>query len=82
MRIRFNEEIGTLDVDGVIISASVLRDLVNPDRRLLFRFQRKDGIITAMALTEKNVVWIDNPDEIADQTTDFGIAGESADRKE
>lgn len=72
MRIRFNEEIGTLDIDGVIISASVLRELVDPDRRLLFRFERKNGVVQATAYAETQVLWLDR-DEITDQTTDFGV---------
>lgn len=62
MRIRFNEETGILDIDGVLISASVLREMVDPDRRLLFRFERKDGIIQAKAFDESNVVWLDESD--------------------
>ena len=73
MRIRFNEEIGTLDIDGVIISAAVLREIVDPDRRLLFRFERKGDVIQARVFTEKQCVWIEDPDEITDQTTDFGV---------
>jgi hypothetical protein len=61
MRIRFNEELGTIDIDGVIISASVLRELVNPDRRLLFRFERKDGVIQATAYSEMQILWLDKP---------------------
>ena len=76
MRIRFNEEIGTIDIDGVVISANVLRELVNPDRRLLFRFERKDGVIQATAYGEENVVWLEKPDSILDQTTDFGVTKE------
>jgi hypothetical protein len=73
MRIRFNEEIGTLDIDGVMISAAVLRELVDPDRRLLFRFLRKDGIITAVALDERSVIWIDPVDQVpTDQAIEFG----------
>lgn len=73
MRIRFNEEIGTIEIDGVVISANVLRELVNPDRRLLFRFERKDGIIRATAYSELQCIWIDPPETISDQTTDFGV---------
>jgi hypothetical protein len=73
MRIRFNEEIGTLDIDGVIISAAVLRELVNPDNRFLFRFERKDGVIQAKVFTERQCVWIENPDGITDQTAEFGM---------
>lgn len=62
MRIRFNEETGILDVDGVLISAKVLKELVNPDNRLLFRFERKDGIIQAIAFNENSVVWIEDSD--------------------
>ena len=72
MRIRFNEEIGTLDIDGVLISASVLRELVNPDRRLLFRFERKNGTITCSAYSELQVLWLDREENITDQTTEFG----------
>jgi hypothetical protein len=81
LRIRFNEEIGTIDLDGVVISANVLRELVNPDRRLLFRFERKDGVLTATAYSELQVVWLDRPEEIADQTTEFGVADERANRQ-
>ncbi len=76
MRIRLNEEIGIIDIDGVVISANVLRELVNPDRRLLFRFMKKDGVISATAYTENQCIWIEPPDEIPDQTTEFGVVNQ------
>lgn len=68
MRIRFNEELGTLEIDGRMISAAVLREIVDPNRRMLFRFERIDGVIQATAYTEGQVIWIDkerDPDRVA-----------------
>jgi hypothetical protein len=78
MIIRFSEEHGTITIDGVVISAGVLRELVNPDRRLLFRFERKDGIITAEAFSEARVLWLDESDLARQEdgsTVEFGIEG-------
>ncbi len=77
MRIRFNEEVGTITIDGVVISANVLREIVNPDRRVLFRFQRRAGKLTATVYTEKQLIWIDRPDDIDDQTAEIGMVAEN-----
>jgi hypothetical protein len=78
MRIRFNEEIGTITIDGVVISANVLLELVNPDRRLLFRFERKDGKIQATAFSEEQVLWLDRPSdhEVQNQAVEFDVLNE------
>jgi hypothetical protein len=81
MIIRFSEEHGTITIDGVVISAGVLRELVDPDRRLLFRFERKDGLIQATAYSESQVIWLDSPETITDQTTDFGVLKQTEDRR-
>ena len=72
MRIRFDEEIGIIEIDGVSISAAVLREIVNPDRRLLFRFVRKGNQISAAALDESQVIWLDKEDTDG-QTAELGI---------
>jgi hypothetical protein len=72
MRIRVDEEVGTLEIDGVLLSANVLRELVDPDRRLLFRFQRRGGVIEAIPLDESKVIWIDPPDEKKEHAIEFG----------
>ena len=73
MRIRYNEEIGTIDIDGVIISANVLKELVDPDRRVLIRFQRRDGIIKALVFSESRVIWIDPIEDDEDLEASLGI---------
>ena len=77
MRIRFDEELGTLELDGVVISAKVLRELANPDRRALFRFQRKDGIIQAVVYSENEVLWFPKSEEQDCGTVDFGVENQS-----
>ena len=76
MRIRYNEEIGTIDIDGVVISANVLRELVDPNRRLLFRFEKKNGVIQATAFSESQVIWLEQSDlerEAGEATLEFGV---------
>ena len=82
MRIRFNEEIGTLDIDGTLISASVLRELVDPDRRLLFRFERLGGVIQATAYSENQIVWLEKSDVDGDQKIEFGVVNQESNGRE
>jgi hypothetical protein len=72
MTIRFNEELGTITIDGRVISASVLREIVDPEKNLLFRFRERDGIIQAVAYSEEQVIWMEKVDE-QDQALDFGV---------
>lgn len=62
MRIRVNEEAGVIEIEGVVISLAVLREIVNPDRRLLFRFEKKAESIQATCYSESQVIWLDRND--------------------
>jgi len=72
MHIRVDEQVGTISIDGVLISVGVLRELVDPDHRLLFRFQRRGGVIEAIPIGEEKVIWIDPPDEQRAHAVEFG----------
>jgi hypothetical protein len=74
MRIRYDEELGTIEMDGVILSAQVLREIVNPDKRLLFRFERKDGVVYATVHDERTVLWLDAGESMP--TAEIGITDE------
>ena len=76
MRIRFSEQLGTIEIDGVLISAGVLKEIVDPDTRLLFGFVRVGGIIKATAIDERSAIWID-PDP-NDQSTEFGVVNQNS----
>lgn len=72
MRIRWDESEGYIDIDGVKISAQVLREIVDPDKRVLLRFRKGDtGLIEAAVYDESNVIWIDRDDGKA-STIQFG----------
>lgn len=73
MRIRFDEEIGIIELDGVRISANVLREIVNPDRRVLFRFVREGEVIRTVVYSEADVVWFDKTEDMTDQTIELGF---------
>ena len=80
MRIRFSEQHGTIEIDGVLISVGVLKEIVDPDKRLLFRFQRENGIIKAVAIDERSAIWIDP--EPSDQSTEFGVVNQNSNTEE
>jgi len=69
VRIDYNEAEGYIAIeldDGkrCLISAQVLAQMADPDKRLLFRFVRlKNGVLSAIPYTEQQVIWIDRVEE-------------------
>lgn len=77
MHIRWDETSGILDINGVKISANVLSQIVDPDRRALLRFQRgEDGTIEATVYGEQQCVWLDEAEHRDELRTGIGIANQ------
>ena len=67
MRIRVNQEMGTITIDGVTIDAKLLREICDPAKRLLYRFVRRGGVIYAVTFDETKCIWMDRVDEPSDE---------------
>lgn len=62
---------GALEVEGYQLGQNVLGAILGTDARLLWRFRKRDGLITAQAYSESEVIWIDK-EPADDSVSPFG----------
>lgn len=58
-KIVWDEAARVLYIDDLAISVSVLSAIVDPDKRLLWRFARHANAVEAIPFSEEHVVWLD-----------------------
>lgn len=58
-KIVWDEAVRTLCVDDIRISVSVLAAIVDPDKRLLWRFAQHANTVDAIPFSEEHVIWLD-----------------------
>jgi len=51
-----------LIIGGVEIDAEILREIVNPTKRLLWAFVKKDGDVMPVAYSEAQCIWLSDDD--------------------
>jgi hypothetical protein len=73
MRIHYSEIEGWIEIDGKKISADVLAQMADPTPRILWKFEHRDGVITALPYTETQVIWIDRSREPATKIEFGGV---------
>jgi hypothetical protein len=66
MDIELNHESSVLVVEQVYIPFWILKNLIKPDRRVLFRFIRNGNTVDVQELTENKVIWIDESEKLSE----------------
>lgn len=66
-KIIWDEVASTLSIDDLTISISVLAAIVDPDKRLLWRFARHANSVAAIPFSEEHVIWIDQDESKAEE---------------
>jgi len=51
-----------LVVNGLALDGEVLKDMMDPSKRLLWAFVRKDGDVQPCAYAEDRVIWLQDED--------------------
>ena len=51
-----------LVVNGLVLDGEVLKDMMDPSKRLLWAFVREDGDVRPCAYDETKVIWIQSED--------------------
>lgn len=54
---RFDEKRGIVYLDDVAIHLELLRRIADPDKRVLWRFERDGDLIVARCYSEDQVIW-------------------------
>lgn len=57
MQLRFDEALGLVYLDGVAIHLDLVKRIADPNKHVLWRFEREGDLIVAKCYTEDQVIW-------------------------
>jgi hypothetical protein len=57
--VKFDPKTGDLTIDGLLVNLEVFAKIFGDNPRILWTFIREDDRIEAVALDERDVIWLD-----------------------